>query len=372
KAEQGWFPSRSPLGYKSQGDSGHKIHVIDEATAPLIRKLFEMYSTGNYSIKYLTNFAYDEGLRSRKGNRIAKSLIAKLLSDPFYYGMFEYRKKLWPGKHEALISKELFDHVQEMATGKTTPKLTKHPYTFKGLAKCGVCGKTISWERQKGHIYGHCKNYGNCLQRTTIREERATDEVSKAFKELRLDNPRLLEWVKLALKEGNKEKAEYQAASIDQMNQRAEQLRHRLDRLYDDRLDDKILPEIYERKYQEITTELNSLTVSIKQHDTASEKYHDIGIQLLDIAQQAETRFTAAQPERQREIVNLVLESVVIDGNNVRYQYRKPFELLQEAVAITNSSKKLLGDTFGGNNLRTDKSVSRKGNAKILEKILAR
>ena len=51
KLTQGWMPMSAKLGYKSIGEKGHKTHVINEAIAPLVRQMFELYSTGNYSIK---------------------------------------------------------------------------------------------------------------------------------------------------------------------------------------------------------------------------------------------------------------------------------------------------------------------------------
>jgi len=47
------MPMRAKLGYKTVGEKGHKTHVIEGAIAPLVRQMFELYSTGNYSIKAL-------------------------------------------------------------------------------------------------------------------------------------------------------------------------------------------------------------------------------------------------------------------------------------------------------------------------------
>ena len=54
KISQGWLPTKPPLGYKTIGEKGHKIHIVDEAVAPLIKKMFSLYATGNYSLKRLT------------------------------------------------------------------------------------------------------------------------------------------------------------------------------------------------------------------------------------------------------------------------------------------------------------------------------
>jgi hypothetical protein len=53
KINQGWLPRVPPLGYKLVGSEGHKIPVIDEGKAPLIKRMFELYATGNYSLEKL-------------------------------------------------------------------------------------------------------------------------------------------------------------------------------------------------------------------------------------------------------------------------------------------------------------------------------
>jgi hypothetical protein len=70
KIRQGWLPTKPPLGYKTVGDKGHKIHIVDEEKTPLIRKMFELYATGNYSLKKLVQVMYKEGLRTRNGNKL--------------------------------------------------------------------------------------------------------------------------------------------------------------------------------------------------------------------------------------------------------------------------------------------------------------
>ena len=40
KLAQGWLPTKPPLGYKTVGDKGHKIHIVDADIAPFIRRIF--------------------------------------------------------------------------------------------------------------------------------------------------------------------------------------------------------------------------------------------------------------------------------------------------------------------------------------------
>ena len=98
KIAQGWLPTKPPLGYKTIGDKGHKIHVLDNVKAPLVKKMFELYATGNYSVISIEDKMYQLGLRSRNGNRVLQSRISKLIQDPFYCGRMRWNKEVYPAK----------------------------------------------------------------------------------------------------------------------------------------------------------------------------------------------------------------------------------------------------------------------------------
>jgi site-specific DNA recombinase len=87
KAEQGTFPGgRPPLGYRNN-TATHTIE-IHEDNAPIVRRMFEAYATGNYSLSEARRI-----LRDEFSVRIPKSHIHRLLQNRFYLGEF-----LWRGK----------------------------------------------------------------------------------------------------------------------------------------------------------------------------------------------------------------------------------------------------------------------------------
>ena len=105
KIAQGWLPTKPPLGYKTVGDIGHKIHIIDKGKASFIRQMFELYATGNYSVRKLVKTMYEKGLRNRNGGKVSKTRVHKLLSDPFYHGKMRWKGEIYCGKQKPLISK---------------------------------------------------------------------------------------------------------------------------------------------------------------------------------------------------------------------------------------------------------------------------
>lgn len=339
KARQGHCPYRPPLGYKSVEVNGRKVHVQDEQMAPMIKKLLVMYATGNYSISQLVEFAYQGGIRSRNGKKVSKSRIADILSNPYYYGHFRFIGEVWPGKHEPLISKDVYDRIQDILAGKTAPKVRKHNYTFKGLVRCAECGRTISWEKHKGHVYGHCKNYKDCSQRSTSREDTSEQQMLSAFGDLELGNKRLVDWVRKALKEDHQEQADYHQATLSELQERIKKLNNRLDQIYDDKLDEVITVETYNRKRAEYMGELEQVNDQMDAHQKAQLKYQDMGIKLYDLSQNALKIYRSKDTEEKRQLINIVFsELTMVDGKLV-FKYSKPFEVLHNAVMATKSSK---------------------------------
>src|SRR5947207_11559983 len=108
-----------------------------------------------------------------------------MLSNPFYYGHFRYAGEVHEGKHEAIISKALFDEVQAVMNRRFRwrPDDTKRkPKAFLGLLHCAECGGAITGEIQKGHTYYRCTKKGRfptwCAQQY-IREEALDVEISQ-------------------------------------------------------------------------------------------------------------------------------------------------------------------------------------------------
>ncbi len=339
KIAQGWLPTKPPLGYKTEGDKGHKIHIIDEEKVPFIRKMFEFYATGNYSLKKLGQIMNEEGLRTRNGNKLAKSRLAKLLSDPFYYGKIRWNKEIYDGKQEALITKELFDRVQEILKGKSTPKYSKHLYLFKGLIKCAECGGKITWEKQKGIIYGHCNHYRNCSQKTWVKEPELEKQILGTFDKFRLKNHRLAEWIKNALKESHKDEIDYHSNALHELNQRNKQIQNRLDKLYDDKIDEKINKEFYEKKLKQYTEEKEDILESIKRHSEANDKYFDLGMNIYELSQKTNIIYQKAKQEEKRQLISLIFDNLQLNKGKLSFNYTKAFEILSMAVKTTNSSK---------------------------------
>ena len=101
KAEQGIYPSRPPLGYRNN-KADHTIE-IDPENAAVVKRVFELYETGDSSLSNVRSKIFEEF-----GRRYPKGYIHKLLKNPFYSGCFVWNGTTYRGTHEQFIESNTF------------------------------------------------------------------------------------------------------------------------------------------------------------------------------------------------------------------------------------------------------------------------
>ena len=168
KCEMGWRPCMPPLGYYTRASTGGARDVIvDQERAPYIVKMFEMSADGK-SGRYIRRWLEENNSKTRKNKHISLSMVHKILKTSFYYGEFEYPQRSgnwYIGKHESLISKDLFDRVQKQLKVPQKSKWGAKQFPFKRFLKCAGCGSSIVGEEKfkyrkdgtaRRFVYYHC------------------------------------------------------------------------------------------------------------------------------------------------------------------------------------------------------------------------
>jgi len=144
KVKRGEYPSLAPIGYINY--KRIKSVVVNKKRAPIIRKAFELYAQDNSRLEDISNFLAQNGIYSSGGKRIKRDRISFILSNPFYVGLFRYAGEIHEGKHQPIVSKKIFDKVQEILKQRGRPhhKTKNEPQAFCGLLRCGTCGMGIT------------------------------------------------------------------------------------------------------------------------------------------------------------------------------------------------------------------------------------
>ena len=202
---QGKWQSLAPIGYLNVKDKNGKSKIIiDKKRAPIIKKLFEEYATGLHSGFSLLQLACNMGLVSKQTNYhkssldyqkktfVCKNTILAILRNPFYYGMMSIKGKLMPHIHGNIISKELFDRVQEILNSKhkasKQQQVSKYIYIFRGLIVCGYCGHKVYSDynaKRNKYIYLRCYHCPNSSTNENIILQQLEEEL---FTKIKLSN----------------------------------------------------------------------------------------------------------------------------------------------------------------------------------------
>jgi hypothetical protein len=98
----------------------------------LVRNAFELYATGPYTFDQITEAVNALGLTSRDDTPLSRSQYHRMFQNPIYYGVIRYKEENYEASHEPLITKELFDRVQQAMERKSKPKTSKlKPYLYR-------------------------------------------------------------------------------------------------------------------------------------------------------------------------------------------------------------------------------------------------
>src|SRR5438132_2475195 len=244
KAEQGIWPTVAPLGYRNlTGPNGKKIIGPDLEAAPLIGRLFEWYASGTPSVREAARKVRDAGLVHRKsGARVTVSTVHAILRNRLYAGAFEWNGRRYLGTHQALVSPELWERVQDVLDGRQAKKRrrAKHNFAFSGLIACGHCGCSIVGEiKKQRYIYYHCTGYKGRCDEPYVREEALERQFYDLLGRLSFDDE-ALGWVREALHASHADVRREHEEAIERIQTEHKRLQNRLDVMYVDKLDGKI------------------------------------------------------------------------------------------------------------------------------------
>jgi len=196
KVLKGGWPHRPPRGYVLLRAAGDRVSVIQihPKDGPLMKRAFELYASGWYSVRALANSLARDGLVAKNGRPIPQAHLRRLLASSFYAGFVRWHDVESPGTHPAIISRELFDKVQGVILhryknpGPNGSVISGFP--LRGLAVCASCRGRMTSER-----HGRW-NYYRCSRQTFRRElcaarfcntDRAHADVERVCRQIKID-----------------------------------------------------------------------------------------------------------------------------------------------------------------------------------------
>jgi len=148
RCEMGWRPGTALTGYSNEKRTNRKCQVlVDLERAPIVKQMFEKIGNDHWSGSRLYHWLkFEINFKTRGNKNLSRGNLYRILQNTFYYGVFEYpgnSGNFYNGKHEPLITKELFERVQQQLTRNPMNRETRE-FAFTRLMVCGTCGSGIS------------------------------------------------------------------------------------------------------------------------------------------------------------------------------------------------------------------------------------
>ncbi len=270
KARQGYCPGQAPLGYRN--DPSTKTIVVDRKKSRIVREAFELYAKNTSRMEDVARFLFECGIFTKPTKRWEnggsrprkKDQIKFMLSNLFYYGHFKYCGEIYEGKHEPIISKELFDRVQKVLAKRCKVQVPeKQPQALCGLLKCGYCGCSITAEVQtkksgRSYIYYHCtKKRGQCSGEY-IRQEELDTQLSDLLVKFVMPKEWANELQKMTEKD-EKEITHSTTSSVQEMRAKIAELDGKIARITDLFVEQDIERDEYLSRKRQLMSEKKSL-----------------------------------------------------------------------------------------------------------------
>lgn len=215
KIEMGYRPNMAPLGYLHDTYSlkGQRMIHIDPQRGPIIREAFEKVAYEGWTGRDLKRWLDDEKqFKTRKGKQIVLSMIYRMMDNHFYTGRYEFPEgsgKWYTGKHEPLVTQEVFDKVQEVMKGAVKGPPGTKEFAFTKMFKCGSCGSGITADEKIKRIkdgsirryvyYGCNKKWITGCKEPYIREEDLLAQLCKIVDKVKIDELAGVEKIKQEL-----------------------------------------------------------------------------------------------------------------------------------------------------------------------------
>jgi DNA invertase Pin-like site-specific DNA recombinase len=336
KARQGIWPSFAPLGYRNViGPDGKRTIVPDPDVAPIITRTYEWYATGKYSVDEIAKMAHTDGLAYRKsGAAVPKSTVHKILRNRIYSGDFDFDGTTYTGNYEPIVSRELWQRVQDVLDGRFARKTrrVRHDFAFAGLLTCGHCGCALVGDTKKGrYVYYRCTHYKQNCPDPYTREEALEEKFAQMLNEIQF-NPEVLEWAADAVRDGRVDDRKAHTDAIERLRREHRRIQDRIDRMYDDKLDGRIDNDFFDQKAAEFRSEQARIMSDIAGHQAVMAGYVEEGARLADLARRAAALFESQPAAEKRKLLNYVVNECKWKGGELVTVLKEPFGMMATAT----------------------------------------
>jgi site-specific DNA recombinase len=342
KLEKGWRPNHAPLGYRN--DPVSRTIIKDPERFHLIRRMFEEVLAGTpvSRVRKMANEEWNFRTPVRKrigGKPITLGWMYKVLRNPFYAGLIPWAGKMYPGKHEPMITMDEFERVQAIIhkRGKANPKVKE--FAFTGMIRCGECGMLVTAEEKVNrfgsrYVYYHCtkrRSDYRCSQRC-IRVEELERQIEAFLSTLHMPE-RIHAWALRQLDEQLRDTTSLQAAQRASMEKSLSDTERAIANLTTLRVHEHISQDEFVTERQKL--EMERLRLMQLLASNTGDTFEPVRA-LVSFSNRALECFRAGDLRTKRLILNAVGSNLLLKDRTLNVEAKKP---LRRIANISNPTQ---------------------------------
>lgn len=337
KLKSGEQYGRAPFGYRNTRDEKGKTTVkIDHFEAGIVKKIFDLYTTGTHS--YLS--IAEKLTKEYPSLKLKKRKVECIIKNPYYYGEREYKGVLHPHIYTPIIEKEIFEMATDIREGRTKSKkkgkLFGKTGLYRGLIYCAECGCTYSPSKNRhkklgrqvqSECYYYCTNAkGKHKSKPKgTNDDELTKELAKKFKTMQIPKQDLENLTK-SLRESHEGKKEFTKTEKEHCRRQIDLYQNRIEKAYEDKLDGSITTEQYDILRTRWLKKIKEYEDKLERISKADKEYYITASYLLELASRSYEIFIGSEPEQKREIIALTLQNLKIKDGKLLTDWQKPFD----------------------------------------------
>lgn len=371
KLQEGGWPHQARAGYQvvrrnTERRDHEAILVPDPPQAALVLEAFELYAAGEWSMKRLHQEMTNRGLRTPTGTPLVFSKFAKLLQDKLYIGVMEWNGVEYPGYHERLVPKDLFDKVYAVIQERTVTgtRHQKHNHFLRGSVFCGECGSRLSSLTAKGKFryyfcLGRHRDPRSCGQPYTPLEDLET-QFEALYERLPTDLPDdVRQRIRAELEKEIERRTKSGAAILRTAQRKLRDVERRLERLLFAYEKGAIPLEMLQNRQEALTSERQRAErdVTLAGGEVAEGK-RLLEQALVRIDQWNQAYKISPEPERRLQNLALIRAAFVKDRRLVAVEFKEPYASLFFQGSSMNPMVEMRGLEPLASALRTRRSTN--------------
>lgn len=344
--ESGQYPGKPPIGYqKALMDNGKPTFILDKTRAHLIKKIFELYSEGIYSLVDLVKQCQEWNLTSNKsvkGKPLCKNTIDRILKDPFYYGEMYVKKynKYYKHKYEPIIDISLFKKCQSITEGrnvqgkKQAVQTSKKEFIFRSLLTCSVTGRRVSpytATNRHGQEYSYLATWDPNDEakkhKISVPEGLVLSQISDIFKSMQVPE-KLMQEITNHLQKSNEIEQEIHKIEMEKLDKRAREIDSEENELIKMRMKGRITDDKFDKNSKELEDSRIKINLEKEKYQNADKAFKHGTITAFQLLSKAYELFEGSKIEQKRRLINFVFLNLKLNGEKLEYTLRKPFDLV--------------------------------------------